>query len=308
MVEQTVSARYDTLGELLRDVALRAGLRFTVAQVGDELVFTVLPVVDRSGEIRLDISNRGLTAQKVALQAPDTTRVIVAGQGEGDLRTILEVSTTDSETAQDDWGRVIEAFKDQRQTDDTDQLTAAGEQDLLGAGSATSVTAIPADETTMLFGVEWGVGDIVTAVVEDQETVSTVTEATIVTGSKGTRVGFTLGDPLGFDASRALKSQIESTTSRVTYLERTVEAGAYEPAGTAATLVSALDYTDVGAAPTIHTHAWSDITSGVPDFVAGTATLTVGTTAPSTPTAGDVWIDTTAGVVLKVWDGSAWQS
>ena len=328
----TYTARFDTLGELLRDIAIRAGLRFRVVQIDGALVFQVLPIVDRSADVRLDLSNRQLTAQKVALTAPDTTRVIVAGQGEGELRTLLERSTTDSQTAETEWGRRIEEFKDQRQTNDTAQLEAAGDQRLQEAVPAVSVAAIPADETTMLLGVDWNVGDVVGAVVEGQEVAATVTEATIVAGSRGVKVGMTLGDSLGFDASRALRMQVKQAENRVSYLERTISPGTYDTAGTAATLIAALDYTDVGAAAASHTHAASDVTSGTLDVarlptgtsgttvalgnhthtaadvgaVAGSVRLTVATSSPGSPATNDVWIDTTSTPVVKVYNGSTW--
>ena len=39
----------------------------------------------------------------------------------------------------------------------------------------------------------------------------------------------------------------------------------------------------------------------------GIETVTKSTTAPSSPAAGDMWFDTTAGTTaMKVWSGSAW--
>lgn len=302
MTELTVSARFDRLGDLLRDIAIRAGLRFRVVQVGTELVFQVLPIVNRSETVRLDIANRHLIRQNVVTTAPQATRVIVAGQGEGELRTLLERSTTDSQTAETDWGRRIEEWKDQRQTNDTTELAAAGDQVLAEGGfTGTSVAAVPADDTVMRLAVDWNVGDVVTAVIEGQETTAAVTEATISAGPRGAWVTMALGDPLGFDTSRALAYRVGNTESRLSNLERNGSTfdGSYASLTGKPTLGGAAAL-NVGTAPgTVaagdHVHALTSLTG-----------LTVGPTAPGSPASGHVWVDTTGATVVKVWNGSSW--
>ena len=314
----TIRARFDTLGDLLRDIALRAGLRFRVVQVDGKLQFQVFEVADRSAEVRLDMRNRAIVAQKVAITAPDMTRVIVAGQGEGELRTLLEVSTADSVTAESEWGRRIETFKDQRQTNDTGELEAAATDDLTVDG-ATRVTmgAIPADETTMIYGTDWSLGDIVTAVIEGVETVSTVTEAKIVAGPGGARIGFSLGDSLLLDTGRALTAAVDATADRVSALERTIasapkstniaDATAVGRALLTAASTSAARSTieaaaaahnhDAAYAPMAHTHTQS-----------GLPWLTIGVTAPAVPAEGDVWLDVSgASTVVKVYISGVWK-
>lgn len=218
----TIEARFDTLGELLRDIAIRAGLRFRVVQIDDELQFQVLEIMDRSATVRMDIDNGTLKAQTSAVLAPDTTRVINAGQGEAELRTLLESSTTSSEQAEEDWGRRIESFNDARNVSTTDGLAADGELELLDGAGGISLAAVPVDETTMQLDRDYGVGDIVSAVVDGAETVSTVTEVQIVAGTSGVTVGFSLGDSLAFDARRSLQSSVDATASRIATLEASI--------------------------------------------------------------------------------------
>ena len=318
MADQTIAARFDTLGELLRDIALRAGLRFRVVQVGDALEFQVSEVVDRSATVRLDMFNRALVAQKVAIAAPETTRVIVAGQGEGELRTLLEVSTVDSETAESEWGRRIETFKDQRQTDDTASLEAAGTDDLTQAGATRrTMGAIPADETTMIYGRDWGLGDIVTAVIEDVETVSTVTEAKIVAGSSGARIGFSLGDSLLLDTGRALAASMDATSERVSQLERTIasapsSSNISDSTAIGRALMTAASQADartaIAAAAATHDHAGTYAPATHTHLQSALPWLTIGDTAPATPAEGDVWLDTSgAATVVKVYALGAWK-
>jgi hypothetical protein len=59
--------------------------------------------------------------------------------------------------------------------------------------------------------------------------------------------------------------------------------------------VTGLDTALSGKAATVHTHAQSDVTNLVTDLadrVRGTVRLSVGTTAPSSPSVNDIWIDT----------------
>lgn len=226
------SARFPTLGELLSEIAAYAGLGFRIVQRGDVLVFEVYEVTDRTKFIRLDIHNGGLSSQTVEVSPPGVTRAIVAGQGKAAERTLLSRSTTDSTAAEGAWGRRIEVFKDQRNTDDLTELQQAGDEILADKGfTATNVKAIPAESTTMLYGWDYREGDRVTVVVEGQETTSTVTQATIMADSDGVLVGVGIGDVSGFDAASAQARRVDDTAKRVSELERNVESGlpAYDP-------------------------------------------------------------------------------
>ncbi|QZN86606.1 siphovirus ReqiPepy6 Gp37-like family protein [Cellulomonas sp. C5510] len=226
----TKSARFDVLGDLLREIASVASLRFRVVQVGDTLRFEVLDVVDRRATVRFDLVNGTLSAQKVATSPPALTRAIVAGPGEGSDRTIVEAWTAESTEAEDafgPWGRV-ERFLDQRGAEDDTELEQAGAQVLGEEGTiSVAVRAVASDDLTMRFTTDWGVGDQVAVVVEGQETVSRVTAATVIADASGVTVGATIGDVEGFDPRSALDRRVEDTRARVSSLERTAESGVF---------------------------------------------------------------------------------
>jgi hypothetical protein len=224
----TKSARFDVLGDLLRELGAVANLRFRVVQVDDTLAFEVLDVADRHATVRFDLVNGTLASQQVATSPPAVTRAVVAGQGEGVGRTIIERSTDASREAEDlygPWGR-IERFVDQRSTEELSELEQAGDKVLGQEGTiATAVRAVPSDDLTMRFAADWNVGDEVTVVVGGQETRSTITEVTVLATSSGVRVGTAIGDVEGFDPRGALGKQVTDTVSRVSALERTAEQG-----------------------------------------------------------------------------------
>jgi len=224
------SARFDNLAELLREIALPAGLVFRVVQRGEVLVFEVREPTDRTALIRLDVRNGGIASQAVATSPPGVTRVIVAGQGEGEARTLLAVTDATAAEAETAWGRVLEQFKDQRQTDDPAELLQAGTEALAEAGfTATDVAVVPGEATRRVYGVDWHLGDRVTVVVQGQETSTTVTGALVLDDNAGLRVGMSLGDVSGFTPTAALTARVDDTARRVSALERTVDPAAEPP-------------------------------------------------------------------------------
>ncbi|MFE5663409.1 hypothetical protein ACFQ7W_05705 [Streptomyces niveus] len=221
------SARFPVLGNLLAELALLGGLGFRVVQRGTSLVFETYKITDRTAMIRLDVANGTLAGHRVAITPPGVTRAIVAGQGELVNRQFLQVQTPESIAAEADWGRRIERFVDQRNTDKWDELQQAGDEAMEDEGfTAINVQAVPMEDTTMRFGCEWGLGDKVSVVVDGQELKSTVTGAVLRADSDGFRVGALLGDATGFNADAALAKRVTNTEARVSQLERASDVGA----------------------------------------------------------------------------------
>ncbi|MEU5433816.1 siphovirus ReqiPepy6 Gp37-like family protein [Streptomyces sp. NPDC020719] len=223
------SARFPALGELLTEIASVAGLGFRIVQRGSQLVFETYAVADRTREVRLDVLAGTLAGQRVSVSTPGATRVIVAGQGEQEDRTLIPVDNTTSIGAETDWGRRIEKFVDQRNTDDEKELTQAGSEVLADSGkTSTAVQAVPVEDSTMEFGVDWRLGDRVTVIAGGQELTAPVTGLVIKANDDGFHVGTLLGDPSAFDPNAAATAKAATTQSRVSALERTAEAS---PAG-----------------------------------------------------------------------------
>ncbi|MFD7738062.1 siphovirus ReqiPepy6 Gp37-like family protein [Kitasatospora sp. NPDC059800] len=220
------SARFPVLGSLLAEIAVVADLGFRVVQRGSNLVFETYRIVDRSREVRLDVRNRTLSGQRIAISPPGATRVLVAGQGDLTARQFLTVDTPVSIAAEADWGRRIERYVDQRNTDDWAELKQAGDEVMAKEGfTSVAVQAVPVEDSAMRFGVDWYLGDRVGVVVEDQELVSAVTGMVLKADADGFRVGALLGDPAGFDVRTALTRRVQSAETRVSALERTAEGG-----------------------------------------------------------------------------------
>lgn len=219
----TKRARFPVLGVLLSEIAAPADLGFRVVQVGGNLQFQTYAVADRTAAIRLDIANGTLASHKVAVAPPGATRVIVGGKGEAVDRDMAEVSTAASVAAETAWGRRIEQFLDRR-ANTLAELTSAGLEELADKGlSQTSVQAVPAQETSMVFGVDWALGDRVTVVVEGTELTSVVTGYHLRADRDGYRIGAILGDPSGFRTDAG--GRIASVERRIANLETNAEPG-----------------------------------------------------------------------------------
>ena len=220
------SARFPVLGNLLTEVALLGQLGFRVVQRGPNLAFETYAIEDRTAFIRLDVANGSLAGQRVAITPPGVTRAIIAGQGELVKRQFLQVDTPESIAAEKDWGRRIEQFIDQRQTDDWNELQQAGDEAMEDSGfTAVNVQVVPMEDGAMRFAHDWYLGDKVSVVVEGQELTSNATGMVMQANADGFKVGVVLGDPTGFSVDAALAKRVTNTESRVSQLERTSDAG-----------------------------------------------------------------------------------
>ncbi|QAY17223.1 minor tail protein [Streptomyces phage Bovely] len=220
------TARFPVLGNLLSELAILADLGFRVVQRDDNLVFETYEVTDRSAYIRLDIWNNTLAGARVAITPPSATRIIVAGQGELVDRNFREVTTAESVAGETEWGRRIEVFKDQRNTNENDELDDSGLEILKEKGfTAVAAQAVPMEDSSVEFGRDWGMGDQVSVVVNEQELTATVTGMVLKATNEGFRVGALIGDPTGFSADAAYSKRVQSTENRVSQLERNSAGG-----------------------------------------------------------------------------------
>lgn len=216
----TKKARYQTLGNLLAEIANTARLGFRIVQRGSNLVFETFQARDMAAEVRLDVRNKQLAGQRVATSAPTLTRAIVAGQGDLEDRQVSNYTNEAAVEAETAWGRRIERFIDQRQTEDTNEHQQAAEEALAEGGfTATTVQAVPAEDTWMQYGRDWDMGDLVTVVVDGQEMQVYVTGMVLKIDRDGFRCGIVLGSE--YTASKASGGRsANNLEQRISHLER----------------------------------------------------------------------------------------
>jgi hypothetical protein len=245
----TQRARFDNLGDLLNKISAESGgLGWRIVQVGSVLEFQVYQPTDRSAFIRLDVVNGTLQETNVEFAPPELTRSIVAGQGDLEERQFIQVTTVASTQAETDWGLIIEDFKDQRQTNVTTELQAAGTGDLNERGfTKVAVKAVPSNDQTMIFLTDFFLGDKVSVVIEGQEQPnSNITEAAIVVDEGGMKTAVAIGDINDFDSDSALRQTVTDNTRRIDAIERNIEIPTV-PIGT--TKIAMLDAQYTGSGP-----------------------------------------------------------
>lgn len=221
---QQKSPRFQNLLELIQEIIAGTDLLIDVVQVGANLQMQVTSRVDLSGNVRMDVANDQLSSLKYTFSAPGATHVIVAGQGEGVERTMLIRSTTDSEAAGNAFGRRIERFLDQRQTDSNTELQGAGDDSLASDGKViTAFEVTPNQNLNLTYGVDWVVGAKVTVVIQGQETVATVSEAPISITGDGVYVGAVVGEPSGFSWEASVDAKSADLESRLARIEANAE-------------------------------------------------------------------------------------
>jgi len=273
-ITQSKSPRFQNLLELLQEmVAYDPDLGFRVVQVGGKIEFQVLDARDRTAFVRFDVENGTIVSEEVQTGGPVVTDAIVAGQGEGKARTIVQRRTPEAIAAEEEWGVVFEEFIDQRDTDDLGELQQSGDEALAEGQGGTAVKMVPSDDTTMQVNVDWRQGDVVTTVVSGAETVARVTEVAYSVTSSGVMAGAALGDVSGFTAKDAESSKVQSIDSRVSNLER-ASAGPVdwariinEPTAFPTTW-DTVSEKPTTFPPSSHTHPWSQVT-GAPVTVIG---------------------------------------
>ena len=230
------NARFEPLQTLIYNLAQTGGIGYRIKQVQDYLEFQVYEPSDKTALVRMDMDNQKLSRAEYSYSIAKATRAIVGGQGEAEWRRFEEVTNTDSEAAEEAWGRRIEVFKDERSTRVSDALIQSGLELLVDQGKTIVESSVtPSDDINMRFGVDWFLGDQVTVVVNDIEASAVVTEVGISIGSDGVRIGATVGTPVSLDfESKLIRKQVQAE-DRISQLERNVTGYginiAYQPSG-----------------------------------------------------------------------------
>jgi hypothetical protein len=215
------NARFTNLQELLYDLAQSGGIGYDIRQQNANLVFDVYEPVDRSASVRLDIENNRLRSSEYAYAAPLLTRAIVGGAGEALDRLFREVNTSESTDAELLWGRRIEQFIDDRGTEELDLIDQKGFEALVDDGKTRiTMSVTPSDNLTMLYGVDWNLGDTVTVVVNDIEATAVVYEVGLAIQADGVYLAATVGNPTPQTFESRLATQQAAHEQRISNLER----------------------------------------------------------------------------------------
>ena len=162
-----IETRFKPLLEEVQQLAKSGGITFgTEMDDNGTIRFRQYEPVDRSRYIRLSEDNDALGEWSMERTRPEVTKVLVAGQGEGDARTLILV-----EGNTNDWGVNRLVFQDRRDTDELADLQQAGEDTLLDNAETATISLDLVDTPDMEFGKDYHLGDIVTVQLADGATI-----------------------------------------------------------------------------------------------------------------------------------------
>lgn len=162
-----VETRFKPLLEEVQKLAKTGGITFgTEMDDNGTIRFRQYEPVDRSRYIRLSEDNDALGEWSMERTRPEVTKVLVAGQGEGDARTLILVEGNENE-----WGVSRLVFQDRRDTDELADLQQAGEDTLLDNAETATISLDLVDTPDMEFGKHYWLGDIVTVQLADGATI-----------------------------------------------------------------------------------------------------------------------------------------
>jgi hypothetical protein len=148
-----------------------------------------------------------------SVEAPTVTRALVAGQ-----TAAVELGAPDTEV---EWARRIEVLVDQRSTTDADDLDQAAAEALAGGAARGAWQANVQDGSGAVYGVDYGLGDVVGVDVRGTEVRDVVREVTIDVTAEGAKVGPVVG-PVDASSAPALYRRVRSLERRL----RELQAGA----------------------------------------------------------------------------------
>src|SRR5699024_917404 len=147
----SVKSRFKPLLEEVQTAAKTGGITFSTNMDRDgNIRFQQSVPEDRSRYIRLSEDNDALGQWAMERERPEITKVLVAGKGEGDERTLILM-----EGNENDWGTNRIVFKDQRQTDELDELEEAGLEELADNAETASISVDLVDTPSNRFGVDY---------------------------------------------------------------------------------------------------------------------------------------------------------
>lgn len=184
----TANLRFKNLLEESRALARLGGVTFWAVQEGELIRFRFRVPEDRSRWVRFTGRNTGVTEGSYNLGAPTGTAAIVAGQGEGAARTIIERTRTS------EWGRRIEIFKDQRDTDDDAELEQSATEQLDDGAASAGAQFTVVETPRHRFGTDFFLGDTVSVEVGTLTISEPVRAVELAWDGQGRTAKLTLGD------------------------------------------------------------------------------------------------------------------
>lgn len=204
----TVSERFSNLLEVCQKLGNNGGIRFDAHREDTgKVVLRTTPVRDLTRQVRLEVSG------SLKIAASTGNAIIVAGQGEGAARTLIEVTPPPGA-----WGHRIEVFKDRRDSDDRTVLTQTGQETLTELGAHSSASFEVAEGPGARFATDFYLGDQVTLELGRATIAEQVTSASIDWDGHGRAITLGVG-PDADSSTPTWSNRIHDLSTRLRRME-----------------------------------------------------------------------------------------
>lgn len=157
----TDEVRFTPASELLAGWSVVGGIIPTCRVSNGALVFDVYVPQDLTRSIVFSLARKNAVRVRRNERAPELTFEWVGGQGDGVARTFVSGGDAAAEAR---WGFRREILRDRRDTNDLAVMNQQLAEDLATKAAALSLEVDPLDLEPAQFGVDYQLGDIVTAI------------------------------------------------------------------------------------------------------------------------------------------------
>lgn len=211
----TSCGRYQSLGDLVAEIATVADLTVTIRQIGAELVASI-----GAARINPDIifaPDWGtMSSYSVEVMGQTATDVTVAGSGEGSARMIARVS----DAPMFPWGRRVERFADARNEADRGALVEKGAEVLRSEAASIGVDAELIEADHARYRRDFDLGDYVRLEVFGFAIPARVVEVETRVSAGGVARRFKVGHGVIADPTESLARAFAANTRKIRNLER----------------------------------------------------------------------------------------
>ncbi|MFB9776109.1 Gp37-like protein [Brevibacterium otitidis] len=183
-----VGERFTNLLDVVKTAAENGGLVTFFDTHNAEVIFRLRAPRDLTRVVRLTRANGGIGGYTLTQQAPEVTEVIVGGTGTGTTRKLWRATRPDPH-----WGIRVTQFVDRQSTTDSNELKQAADKELDDGQAKSLVTFDAHPVPNRRFGIDYGLGDRITADLDGQTITDTLQIAEITWDAKKTDTKYQVG-------------------------------------------------------------------------------------------------------------------
>ncbi len=183
-----VGERFTNLLDVVKTAAETGGLVTFFDTEAAEVFFRLREPRDLTRAVRLTRANGGIGGYALTQQAPEVTEVIVGGVGTGATRKLWRATRPDEH-----WGIHVTQFVDRQSTTDSNELKQAADKELEDGQAKSLVTFDAHPIPNRRFGLDYELGDRITADLDGQTITDILQIAEITWDAKKTDMKFQIG-------------------------------------------------------------------------------------------------------------------